>query len=80
MAESYVLGLDLGTNSLGWVIVDNLNNPKGIKDLGVRIFQEAVEAKTRTPKNHARRAARLARRVIQRRRRRKSIHRIVPYR
>jgi len=39
--------------------------------LGVRIFQRAVEDKTPTPKNHARRNARMARRIIDRRARRK---------
>lgn len=69
-----VLGLDLGTNSIGWCLISEKekNVPDDILAGGVRIFQEAVEAKTRTPKNKARRDARMTRRVIQRRRRRKA--------
>jgi len=73
MADNHVLGLDLGTNSIGWCLleVDGHNKPVELVDGGVRIFQEAVEAKTRTPKNLQRRSARLARRVLDRRARRK---------
>jgi CRISPR-associated endonuclease Csn1 len=68
------LGLDLGTNSIGWALVrhDDNNQPQSIEAAGARIFQEAVDAKTRTPKNQKRRAARALRRIISRRRRRKA--------
>ncbi len=67
-----ILGLDLGTNSIGWALLEETNNkPSKIIGLGSRIFQKAVEEKTPTPKNVKRRDARLARRVIQRRARRK---------
>ncbi len=68
-----ILGLDLGTNSIGWALFESNENKQPIKliDLGVRIFQKAVEDKTPIPKNHARRNARMARRIIQRRTRRK---------
>lgn len=67
-----ILGLDLGTNSIGWAILEETNKrPARIIDLGSRIFQKAVEEKTPTPKNVKRRDKRLARRVIQRRARRK---------
>ncbi len=67
-----ILGLDLGTNSIGWALLDEREGkPCRIIDLGVRIFIKAVEEKTPTPKNVKRRNARLARRVIQRRARRK---------
>lgn len=67
------LGLDLGTNSIGWALVnyDENNRPTHLLDCGVRIFQEAVDLKTRTPKNQKRRMARAARRLISRRRRRR---------
>lgn len=69
------LGLDLGTNSIGWALVredaDALTG--ALEGCGVRIFEEAVDAKTRTPKNKARRGARLARRVLQRRSRRRAL-------
>ena len=69
-----ILGLDLGSNSLGWALLsaDGNGQPSGIIDTGVRIFPKAVEDKTPTPKNQKRRASRLARRTIQRRSRRKS--------
>jgi len=74
-----ILGLDLGTNSIGWALFDANENlqPIDLVDIGVRIFQRAVEDKTPTPKNQARRNARLARRIIQRRSRRK--HRMLNY-
>jgi len=67
-----ILGLDLGTNSIGWALLEEDNKqPTALCDLGVRIFQKAVEEKTPIPKNQKRRDKRLARRVIQRRSRRK---------
>lgn len=70
---NFTLGLDLGTNSIGWAIIKEVdgNEPSGITACGVRIFQEAVDTKTKTPKNQARRTARGARRLISRRRRRR---------
>lgn len=67
------LGLDLGTNSIGWALVGHGDDgtPNQILRLGVRVFQEAVEAKTRAPKNHERRAARGARKVLARRKMRR---------
>jgi len=67
-----VLGLDLGSNSIGWALLEEVGGkPARIIDLGSRIFTKAVEEKTPTPKNVKRRNARLTRRVIQRRARRK---------
>jgi CRISPR-associated endonuclease Csn1 len=39
-----ILGLDLGTNSIGWAVVDKENQK--ILDAGVRIFQEGVVKET----------------------------------
>lgn len=71
---NFTLGLDLGTNSIGWALVDFDDNqqPKSLIACGSRIFQEAVEAKTGTPKNHARRAARAARKLVARRKQRRT--------
>ncbi len=70
--KSTTLGIDLGTNSIGWALVEfEDKEPAGIIDCGVRIFQEAVEVKTRTPKNQERRTARASRRLISRRKMRK---------
>lgn len=68
-----ILGLDLGSNSIGWALLSATadGQPKGIIDAGVRIFQMAVEDKTPTPKNQKRREKRLARRTLERRARRK---------
>lgn len=67
------LGLDLGTNSIGWALIEMSleREPKSLIAAGVRIFQEAVDAKSKVPKNQARRTARAARRLIARRRMRK---------
>lgn len=72
-AKSTTLGLDLGTNSIGWALLQHSEDgsPNGILRMGVRVFQEAVDAKTRTPKNHERRAARSARKVLARRKMRR---------
>lgn len=68
------LGLDLGTNSIGWALIkfDDNQQPQQLVACGSRIFQEAVEAKTGTPKNHARRAARAARKLVARRKQRRT--------
>lgn len=67
--NNYTLGIDMGTNSIGWAIVAHNDNrqPSGLIACGTRIFQEAVDAKSKTPKNQARRAARSIRRLISRR-------------
>ncbi len=39
---SKVLGLDLGTNSLGWAIAEQTENGYALLDRGVDIFQEGV--------------------------------------
>ncbi|NCT18442.1 MAG: hypothetical protein GW771_09450, partial [Flavobacteriia bacterium] len=39
-----ILGLDLGTNSIGWAVVDD--NANKILGMGSRIFPEGVKAET----------------------------------
>lgn len=39
-----ILGLDLGTNSIGWAIVDKESNEFSLVDKGVRIFSEGVKS------------------------------------
>ena len=39
-----ILGLDLGTNSIGWAIVDKEGNNFTLIDKGVRIFSEGVKS------------------------------------
>ncbi len=67
-----ILGLDLGSNSVGWALLEEKNGKTNkIIDTGSRIFSKAVEEKTPTPKNQKRRQMRLGRRVLQRRAKRK---------
>jgi len=58
-----ILGLDLGTNSAGWALIDTSNNK--IIDAGVRIFPEGVnrEKGREVSKNETRRMARQRRRL-----------------
>ncbi len=69
--KNYILGLDVGVNSVGWAVVEcSINTTKDSKtympmrliDLNSRIFQEMVEAKTGVPKNQKRRTMRGMRR------------------
>lgn len=70
-----ILGLDLGTNSIGWAVVDT--SEKKIVDTGIRIFPEGVEPKTigqgdkEQSKNATRRDKRQMRRQFYRKRLRK---------
>lgn len=67
-----ILGLDLGTTSVGWALVDwgAASSAGAIIGLGVRVFPEGVvrEQMTSYPPNQIRRAKRLARRALRRRR------------
>jgi CRISPR-associated endonuclease Csn1 len=75
-AKNYILGLDLGTTSVGWSVLeaDDVGEPCGIIDAGSRIFHIAakVEKNTEKPGAEDRRMARGARRLKQRRRMRKT--------
>ena len=70
-----ILGLDLGTNSIGWAVVDDKENK--ILGIGSRIFPEGVKADTigkgdkEESKNAARRNSRQQRRQFYRKRLRK---------
>lgn len=69
-----ILGLDLGTNSIGWAVVDrNEDNTCTLIDRGVHIFQEGVarEKGAEKPAVQERTAARSSRRHYFRRRLRK---------
>ncbi len=59
---SRVLGLDIGTNSIGWTIIDD--DKHGIIGSGVRIFEEGLNRKggREESKNATRRTARQSRR------------------
>lgn len=72
---SKILGLDLGTNSIGWALIDDGRN--AILNTGVRIFPEGVdnlgEGQNEMSKNSTRRTFRQVRRQIFRRKLRKKI-------
>ena len=70
----YTLGLDLGSNSIGWALVDEAG--KQIIAAGVRVFPEGVERDKQggeVSKNEQRRIARGMRRQVARRSRRKRL-------
>ncbi len=71
---SYILGLDIGANSIGWAVVDCEKEegehhqgiyagykPTRLRALNSRIFEDMLDAKTKVPKNQKRRSARGAR-------------------
>lgn len=62
--SNYRLGIDLGTNSLGWCILklDDEDRPRRIKSAGCRIFSDGRDPKSGSSKAEARRMARGARR------------------
>jgi len=71
--SSYTLGLDIGSNSIGWALLDT-GKKTSIIDMGVRVFPEGVDRDTKgleKSKNATRREARGARRTHQRRNLRK---------
>ena len=63
-SNKYRLGLDLGTNSIGWAAVrlDEKDEPCGVLDLGVRIFPDGRDAQSRQSNSVNRRLARGQRR------------------
>src|SRR3989339_781004 len=68
-----ILGLDLGTNSIGWAVVEDQNNKTTLIDKGVRIFSEGVKIEKGIEKSKAaeRTDFRSARKIKFRRRLRK---------
>lgn len=68
-----ILGIDLGTNSIGWAIVEKDDNVYSLLDKGVNIFQEGVarEKNVEKPAVQERTQARASRRHYFRRRLRK---------
>jgi CRISPR-associated endonuclease Csn1 len=68
-----ILGLDLGTNSIGWAIVEKENNDFLLIDKGVRIFSEGVKSEKGIESSRAaeRTAFRSARKLKYRRKLRK---------
>jgi CRISPR-associated endonuclease Csn1 len=71
-----ILGLDLGTNSIGWAVVDNKENK--ILDAGVRIFPAGIEPDTigQGDSEKSRNATRREKRQIRRQYFRKKLRKI----
>jgi CRISPR-associated endonuclease Csn1 len=68
------LGLDIGSNSIGWALIDQ--EGQKLTDIGVRVFPEGVDRDTKgleKSKSATRREARGARRMHQRRTSRKKL-------
>ena len=73
MPTQRILGLDLGTASVGFALIDydrQAHEGKIIR-MGVRVFPETRDAKTAVPLNQQRRTKRLVRRQIRRRKERR---------
>ena len=64
----YSLGLDIGTTSIGWAVIDLEN--KRIHDVGVRIFEKPEDPQSGKSLAEPRRTARSTRRRLKRRRQR----------
>jgi CRISPR-associated endonuclease Csn1 len=78
--KNWRLGLDLGTNSIGWCVIglDRERNPETLIDMGVRIFSDGRDPKTKEPLAVARRIARGVRKNIRRRKqRRKNLFKVL---
>ena len=61
--QSYRLGLDVGTNSLGWAVLSLSDDaPSSVIATGVRIFAEGRDAKTKSTLKASRTEKRSARR------------------
>src|SRR5690606_25910402 len=74
--QSKLFSFDLGTNSIGWCVLNlnNYNEPIEIADAGVRIFSDGREPKSGNSLAEGRRIARgLARRRDRYKRRRKAV-------
>lgn len=82
--QKYRLGLDLGTNSLGWAILNLSSDMQvvGVRKIGARIFSDSREPKSKTSLAVQRRLARQARRRRDRylRRRERLMQKLVEYR
>ena len=61
---NYRLGLDIGTNSIGWCVLalNASGNPNEIKDAGVRVFNDGRDVKSKATLKATRRENRSARR------------------
>jgi len=55
----YILGLDIGTTSVGWAVIDSRNGkPVALREVGVRIFEAGVEGDIESGRDASRAAGR----------------------
>lgn len=68
MFKNYRLGIDLGSTSLGWCMLelDSEGKPCGIINMGARVFSDGRDAQSHEPLSVTRRAHRSARRNLDR--------------
>lgn len=68
MKQNYRLGIDLGSTSLGWCMLelDQEGEPCSVLNMGVRIFPDGRDAKSKEPLSVARRSYRAQRRNLDR--------------
>jgi len=75
--SDYILGIDLGTNSIGWAMIEKSEaGPCAIARCGVRVFEAGMNLDERgkaESRNAVRREKRLMRRQIERRARRRKV-------
>lgn len=64
VSKNYRLGIDMGATSIGWamILLDDDNEPCGVGKMGVRIFPDGREDKSKEPLSVSRRLSRGARR------------------
>lgn len=64
MSNNFRLGIDMGSTSIGWCLLelDENNIPRGIKKMGVRLFPDGRDDKKKEPLSVVRREKRGARR------------------
>lgn len=54
----YILGLDIGTTSVGWAVIDSRNGkPDRLRQAGVRIFEAGVDGDIESGRDASRAAA-----------------------
>ena len=75
MKKPYRLGLDIGTNSIGWAVLDldRHGEPVSLRTLGSRLFTDGRDPKTKATLATERRSARAARRRRDRYLRRRTV-------
>ena len=71
-----ILGLDLGTNSIGWAIVDKEGSDFSLVDKGVRIFSEGVNIEAKTASESSKAAKRTGYRSARKLKYRRKIRKI----